>query len=383
MFSSIPELKMKTKLCLNEAQYGMNHNKSYHVLWIVFTLLIFSTVSMAQQRWQDLPVVFQIESETTIRDVDWNFDSTLLAFANGYDTVSIIDIAAGTIDVQLDRVTNEIAVIHAIGWSPTQNHLLIANNLTKIWDYSENEWLNDFEFPTALDFVEYTPGNFDWYPEGNRFAIILRECDEGTPNRPGARVEVWDVATSTFTQIAGCISRGFGEVKWNPQGTQLAINGFSVFDDDGFVDFEEIEIWNGGTAKRILTITDLQDPWGLAWSPTGHMIAFTTTIQFKRYMKLWDVINNELVWQVETNSAVYPPLEWHPSENLIAMGGQDGSVRIWDALSGTELIELPAHEDTVNDVSWSPDGSMLASAGRDGQLFIWDVSDLQQINKIS
>jgi WD40 repeat protein len=106
------------------------------------------------------------------------------------------------------------------------------------------------------------------------------------------------------------------------------------------------------------------------------MIAFTTDIGINQFMQIRDVTDGEIVSQTEANLGVYVPLDWHPSENIIATGGQDGSVRIWDALDSSEIIELPVHEDTVNDIGWSPDGSMLASLGRDGRVFIWRASDL-------
>ena len=343
----------------------------------LLTLLVFPPFGTAQESFE-LRVFLNFDSGTNIFDLDWSFDSTLLAFVDRNDIVSIVDVKTVSGGSPLSRVEDEIYVLKAVAWRTNHYQLLIANNLTKIWNYSENKWLDDFEVPSAIKFEAYTTeGNVDWRPDGSQFSILLRGCEEGTPYRPGARVEVWDVTSSTFFQIAGCVWTPPFIAKWNPQGTQLAITGFAVFDEEGFVKSEEIEIWNVDTRERLLAISGLKDPSGLDWSPDGDMIAFTTIIGVDQFLQVRDVTNGEIISQAKANLAVYVPLDWHPSENLIATGGQDGSVRIWDALTGSELIELPVHEDTVQDVSWSPDGSRLASAGRDGQLFIWNVLGLQ------
>jgi len=342
-----------------------------------FILLTGSFIGIGQEQSPELPIVFQLDTATNIMDLAWNFDSTLLAIVDRDDTVLFINIETGKNNLRLSTTTDEIYVIQSIAWSTIRNHLLIANNQTKIWDYTEGGWLDSFEFPSAIEFEEYTTeGNVDWHPDGNRFAILLRECEERNPYRPGARVEIWNTVTSSSFQIADCVWTDSNAVKWNPQGTQLAVSGFAIFDHEGFVEDEEIEIWDVDTRERVLTISDLKDPSGLAWSPDGEMIAFTTVIGITQFIQVRDVTDGEIVTQTEVNLGVYVPLAWHPSENLIATGGQDGSVRIWDASDGSELIELPVHEDTVNDVGWSPDGSMLASVGRDGRLFVWRTSDL-------
>ena len=364
----------------------MNAVKSILILLNLKTILIFlcfftvtpSSIGTAQKLSPAPPIVLQLETEISLRDLDWNFDSTLLAFVDADQDVTIINIQTGELDLRLKQVEGGRLAARNVAWSSTTNHLLIVNNVTKLWNYDESTLVDGFDFPAAIT-EDYTPvGNVDWHPTVNRFAILLRECEEGTPYRPGARVEIWDISTSTFTQIAGCVSRGYGLVKWNPQGTELAINGFQVFNNEAFVESEEIEIWNVDTRERNLTIPDLKNPSGLAWSPAGNMIAFTTLIGVNQFIQVRDANNGEIISQMEVVLGVNVPLDWHPSGNFIVTGGQDGIVRIWNALTGLQLIELPVHEDTVNDVSWSPDGNMLASVGRDGRLFIWSLPELLQ-----
>lgn len=63
---------------------------------------------------------------------------------------------------------------------------------------------------------------------------------------------------------------------------------------------------------------------------------------------------------------------WHPSQSLIATGGQDGRVVVWDATTGQVRHALEAGASWVERVGWSPSGAMLAAAaGR--RVRIWST----------
>lgn len=345
---------------------------------LVLCFILFQSINIYSK--PDIYVIFKYITDTSLTNISWNYESKLLAISDGNDNVLIYSIVDNGFSTTIRREEDEIYVVADIAWSPVQNYLLIANNLTKIWDYPNNQWLDEFEFPSSRQVVfEYRPSSVDWHPQGNSFAITLSVCEGGTPFTPGTRVEIWDVTNSSFSKIPVCV--GSAGPSWNPQGTQLAFSRVTL-DEGGFIESEEIEVWDMNTHERILTIGELRSPSGLDWSSDGDLIAFTTVMDLNQFIQIRDMIKSKIVSQAGgAFIADYVPLKWHPSENLIVTGGYDGSVRIWDALSGLELIELPVHEDTVNDVSWSPDGSMLASVGRDGRLFIWDVSELRQLGE--
>ncbi|MBW8011773.1 MAG: protein kinase [Chloroflexi bacterium] len=65
---------------------------------------------------------------------------------------------------------------------------------------------------------------------------------------------------------------------------------------------------------------------------------------------------------------------WSPDieNNVIAMGGVDGSIQFWNPMTGQVFLTIDAHEESVNDLAWSPDGTMLASGSDDNIVRLWN-----------
>ena len=67
----------------------------------------------------------------------------------------------------------------------------------------------------------------------------------------------------------------------------------------------------------------------------------------------------------------------HPTQNLIATGGQDGAVKFWDTVAGQQTASVKLGGNWIDHLTWSPDGSKLAAAaGRKLELFNPDGSPL-------
>jgi WD40 repeat protein len=59
---------------------------------------------------------------------------------------------------------------------------------------------------------------------------------------------------------------------------------------------------------------------------------------------------------------------------LVASGGEDGTVQLWEASSGRPLATLSGHTGTVFDVALSADSQLLASSSYDGMVKLWEAS---------
>ncbi|KAG8906399.1 hypothetical protein FRB99_006994 [Tulasnella sp. 403] len=61
----------------------------------------------------------------------------------------------------------------------------------------------------------------------------------------------------------------------------------------------------------------------------------------------------------------------HPTQPLVASGGEDDLGYIWNVTNGEEVVRLSGHTDSVINIEWSFDGEMVASGGMDGRVRIW------------
>lgn len=70
---------------------------------------------------------------------------------------------------------------------------------------------------------------------------------------------------------------------------------------------------------------------------------------------------------------------FHPTQLLLATGGDDSQVRVWDLVAKTCVATLQAHFSAVTSLAISPDGWTLLSGGRDGVVVGWSLRDYSKI----
>jgi WD40 repeat protein len=98
--------------------------------------------------------------------------------------------------------------------------------------------------------------------------------------------------------------------------------------------------------------------------------------------QLWDTKTGEEVKELEGHQEAVYSVAFSPTQNLLASGSKDKTVRLWNLDTGNSSV-LTTDVDSVNEVAFSRDGSRLLTKNVKGDVTIWDVKTGTSIGTMS
>ena len=232
------------------------------------------------------------DSVTTIA---YSRDGRILASGSKDKTVKLWDVSTGE---NIATLQGHEKMVLSVAFSPDG---------TKLASGSEDTSIRLWEVPTGK--ALYTLGGVNSPQVGVEVLPVPR---------PGQDIN--ELQADDATDIEPEIIRGLViSVAFSPDGTKLAA---------GVLDDGAVTLWDVGTGKHIITLTD--SVWSVAFSPDGTKLAVGT-------------------------------------------GTGENAVKLWDVSTYKPIAAFPGHTGWVRAVAFSPDGTKLASGSYDGTVLIWDV----------
>ncbi|MEZ4860127.1 MAG: BTAD domain-containing putative transcriptional regulator [Caldilineaceae bacterium] len=199
------------------------------------------------------------------------------------------------------------------------------------------------------------------------------------------RIFVWEAPTQADSSCGRLchILQGYADsvrtVQFHPNGSTLLSCGFDKL----------VRIWDVQTGRLRQTLPGAQN-WlmPLAIDATGN---YTAASGHDRTILLWRAAQapNDQTSLYEAQPRIIPTghvtvvlgLAFSPTGKIVATSSQDQTIRLWkieDGLTDNSLLQiLTGHSSLVWSIAFSPDGRWLASGSFDRTIRLWDVSRLQ------
>ncbi|QQS45940.1 MAG: AAA-like domain-containing protein [Acidobacteriota bacterium] len=279
-------------------------------------------------------------------------------------------------------------------FSPDGHNLVTTlKRITKLWNVATGKELFTLKEPSLR--VAFSP-------DGKRIAA----------STPGNSVKLYEVpAGKELIELKGHKSIVTHAV-YSPDGSSLATASR---------DFT-VKLWNSITGDELTTFKGNSKPiMNISFSPDGRWL---TTGSADGVLRLWDLLtvrkpmtlpgnlsslaafssNSELMvtrdlnpgtnvsevrlWKMGNLNELLlikrPPMVGgtasvndvavSPDGRLLAMSGNDMTIRLWSPVTGNELSVLKGHTSWVNGIVFSTDGRKLASASLDNTARLWDLA---------
>lgn len=258
--------------------------------------------------------VFSDTTRQIIEDLAWSPDGEYIAVV--YDRVEIISSSSGTSIRQLpiNNLRNNLAYFDAIAWNPESELLAgivrfgvgsLAETFVYVWDSSDGTILN--AYPTKGDFIE-------WSPTGNHLAIA-------NTSSVGSLTIIDAISGDALLDRGSDLSIG---IAWKFDGLTLAQ---AVFREDASGLQPYILIWDlrDGSVQRTLHRSDSNQILALDWRPGGDELAVSDA---QLGIDIWDATPGTLLLDRFVDDHYVTALGWSPDGTRLAFGNEDGTIEI-------------------------------------------------------
>ena len=98
------------------------------------------------------------------------------------------------------------------------------------------------------------------------------------------------------------------------------------------------------------------------------------------YLKYTDTSTGQMVIEMPTKQGSPTSLAQNPSNAILHMGHQNGTVSLWSPNTTTPLVKLLAHKGPVRTMAIDREGRYMVSAGQDMKMSVWDIRTFREVN---
>lgn len=136
-----------------------------------------------------------------------------------------------------------------------------------------------------------------------------------------------------------------------------------------------LRIWDWQSGKLLVEHDEAAGICSAAFSPDGRSIAIG---MFGPIGKTISLKSGKVLAEFKGHTNHFRAVAY-VSDDVLASGSYDKTIRLWNAKNGRELSILGTHEDELRSIAVSPDGRFLASGATSPDCRLFDLTTMQEV----
>ena len=151
---------------------------------------------------------------------------------------------------------------------------------------------------------------------------------------------------------------------WGPHGHYFISGGYD----------KAVRVWmqDHASPQRLLVGHDTAIS-ALAWHPNG-LYVFSASDETDKSVRMWSVVTGSCVRVFTGHTDYISAIECSPNGKILASADCAGNIFFWDLAKGTRIKRSRGHgKGGIWSLSFSVESNVLASGGQDGTVRLWDV----------
>ena len=317
--------------------------------------------------WQEdfQETVLQTASSASIDALGFSGDGQWLAAAGQAGKVMLWRLSADSPEL-VETLTWGSTWIDRLHWHPNQPWLACnCGRVVRIWDADQGEALATLELPATVQ-------DLDWSPDGTHLAVSAQQL-----------VHIWETSRWISPRYEWELMAVSRALKWSPEGAYLASSN-----QDNSVG---VLTWNNVRALKQSPDNPADLPILLAGLPGKiRQLAWADVPDAERspmlatatrdLVVMWILVPDE-GWQsyvLDLHQDTVLDVAFQPQTGLLASLSEDGWILLWQA--AVEPVQvLEGAKEVFSCLDWHPTGDYLAAGGQQGEVLVWSLcSDARQ-----
>lgn len=178
------------------------------------------------------------------------------------------------------------------------------------------------------------------------------------------QVRLWSLESWSCLAVYKSHDGPVYRTQWGPHGHYFLSGGYD----------KTLRMWmqDHASPQRLMVGHDTSLS-ALTWHPNG-MYAFSASDETDKSIRMWSVVTGACVRVFSGHTDYISALECAPNGKLLASADIAGNIFFWDIAKGTRIKRSRGHgKGGIWSLSFSVESNVLASGGQDGTVRLWDV----------